>query len=211
MAASPNSMVQAELFAESRVCALPGLRYQTGFLSRAEELSLLNVICSLPLRPAQYRQWHANRRTVSYGGKYDFTANELLPAEPLPAFLFALRQRVGAWMGIAASHFNYALIAEYRCGTQLGWHRDVPNFESVVGVSLAGSARMRFRPYPPVSGHCKSAFTLDLEPRSVYAMQGSARWHWQHAVSATKMLRYSITFRTLAAKSVPRTAATVRC
>ena len=35
-----------------------------------------------------------------------------------------------------------------------------------------------------------------IEPRSIYAMQGAARWEWQHAVSATKMLRYSITFRT---------------
>jgi alkylated DNA repair dioxygenase AlkB len=203
-------MDQVELFAESQVCAICGLRYQKDFLSLAEELFLINVIQSLPLKETQYRQWHANRRTVSYGGKYDFTANELLPAQPVPEFLFALRQRVAAWMAIPASNFNHALVAEYRCGTQLGWHRDVSNFESVVGVSLAGAARMRFRPYPPVIGHRKAAFALDLEPRSIYAMQDSARWHWQHAVSATKVLRYSITFRTLAAKSVPRTPATVR-
>lgn len=34
--------------------------------------------------------------------------------------------------------------------------------------------------------------------RSAYAMRGAARWKWQHAISPTKELRYSITFRTLA-------------
>jgi alkylated DNA repair dioxygenase AlkB len=136
---------------------------------------------------------------VSFGGKYDFTAHELVPAEPIPLFLFALRARVGAWSGIAAAQFNHAIIAEYPTGTQLGWHRDVPHFESVVGVSLAGAARLRFRPYPPHVGRRKAPFAIDLEPRSIYSMQAVARWNWQHAVSPTKALRYSITLRTLAA------------
>jgi len=164
----------------------------------------MEVIGTLALKEAQYRQWRANRRTISFGGKYDFAANELLPAEPIPVSLFALRERIAVWSGIAALRFNHALIAEYRSGTQLGWHRDVPNFESVVGVSLAGPGRMRFRPYPPPTGNRRGAFALALEPRSVYFMQGSARWDWQHAISPTKALRYSITFRTLAAQRSQR-------
>jgi alkylated DNA repair dioxygenase AlkB len=109
-----------------------------------------------------------------------------------------LRECIAAWSGIAASAFNHALLAEYRSGTQLGWHRDVAHFGCVVGVSLAGPARLRFRPYPPRAAQRKTRFALDLEPRSVYCLQGPARWDWQHAVSATKTLRYSITFRTLA-------------
>jgi alkylated DNA repair dioxygenase AlkB len=38
---------------------------------------------------------------------------------------------------------------------------------------------------------------LELAPRSAYRMQGAARWQWQHSISATRTLRYSITFRTL--------------
>jgi hypothetical protein len=38
---------------------------------------------------------------------------------------------------------------------------------------------------------------MDLEPRSAYSITGHARWGWQHAISPTKELRYSITFRTL--------------
>lgn len=184
--------------------AVPGLKYQTNFLSAAEELALLQIIRSLDLREAQYRQWRANRRTVSFGGKYDFTAHELMPAEPIPPVLFALRARIAAWSGIDASQFNHAIIAEYRIGTQLGWHRDVSNFESVVGVSLAGAARMRFRPYPPRVGQRKTAFAIGLAPRSIYAMQEAARWEWQHAVSPTKALRYSVTLRTLVAGNLRR-------
>jgi alkylated DNA repair dioxygenase AlkB len=200
---STSAPAQAELFAVPQEFAIPGLKYQTNFLSAAEELALLETIRSLDLKEAQYRQWHAKRRTVSFGGKYDFTAHELVPAEPIPLFLFALRARVGAWSGIAAAQFNHAIIAEYPTGTQLGWHRDVPHFESVVGVSLAGAARLRFRPYPPRVDRRKAAFAIDLAPRSIYSMQAAARWNWQHSVSPTKALRHSITLRTLAAGNTP--------
>jgi len=191
--ASTIAPTQAQLFTEAQTFAIPGLKYQTNFVSLAEELSLLEIIRSIDLKEAQFRQWRANRRTVSFGGKYDFTAHELMPAAPIPPFLFALRTRIAAWSGIDASRFN-----------QLGWHRDVPHFESVVGVSLAGSARMRFRPYPPRIGARKTAFAIDLAPRSIYTLQAAARWDWQHAVSPTKALRYSITFRTLAAGNARR-------
>ena len=187
---------QGELFAA--VTPRPqGLVYRTGFLSPEEEAELLEAIRALPLEEARYKAWRARRRVVSYGGHYDFDRNELLPAvEPVPPFLEPLRGRVAAWTGISAADFSYALIAEYAPGTQLGWHRDVPSFEHVVGVSLGGAARMRFRPYPPKPGE-RSAFALDLEPRSAYALTGGARWGWQHAISPTRRLRYSITFRTL--------------
>jgi alkylated DNA repair dioxygenase AlkB len=132
---------------------------------------------------------------MSFGGRYDFSHHELLPAPEVPAFLHALRDKVAAWSGIAATDFNHAMITEYQPGTPLGWHRDVPDFESIVGVSLAGAARMRLRPYPPRKGD-RTALALTLEPRSVYSIRGEARWGWQHAISPTKALRYSITFRT---------------
>ncbi|HEY5103248.1 MAG TPA: alpha-ketoglutarate-dependent dioxygenase AlkB [Steroidobacteraceae bacterium] len=194
---SAGPLTQAELFAAASIGVVAGLRYQTDFLTTAEEIALLDVIATLPLQQAEYKQWRANRRTISYGGKYDFTANELLPAAPIATFRLDLRERIAIWCGIAPTEFDHALIAEYRTGTQLGWHRDVHKFGSVVGVSLAGPARMRFRPYPPLVGRRKTTFALDLEPRSVYCMQGAARWDWQHTISATKTLRYSITFRTL--------------
>jgi hypothetical protein len=39
-------------------------------------------------------------------------------------------------------------------------------------------------------------FALELAPRSAYMLHDEARWGWQHHVPPTKVLRYSITFRT---------------
>lgn len=191
---SESSPRQNELF--EPVGHPSGLRYRPDFLSAAEEAALLDAIRGLPLEEADYKGWKAKRRVVSYGGRYDFDSNVLESAEPIPEFLLPLRARVAVEAGIDEDALAQALVAEYRPGVQLGWHRDVPSFEDVVGVSLLGFARMRFRPYPP-SGRRRAAFALELAPRSLYVLRGDARWRWQHAVSPTKALRYSITFRTL--------------
>jgi len=185
---------QDDLFAENRYP--PGLLYRPDFLTAADEAALLDAIEALPLTEADYKGWKAKRRIVSYGARYDFGRSVLEPAAPVPAFLAPLRARIAAETGLGEDDLAYALVAEYREGVQLGWHRDVPSFETVVGVSLLGPARMRFRPYPPAPGHRRAAFALDLAPRSLYVLEGDARWRWQHAISPTKTLRYSITFRT---------------
>jgi alkylated DNA repair dioxygenase AlkB len=179
--------------------ALPdGMRYQRDLITAVEEGELLKFFGALAFQEARYKEWQARRRVVSYGGRYDFNLKQLLRAEPIASFLHPLRERIAAWSGIPARAFEQALINEYRPGTQLGWHRDAPDFEWVVGVSLAGSARMRLRPYPPAKGRGTEMRSLDLEPRSAYILSGAARWNWQHAISPTRELRYSITFRTLA-------------
>lgn len=174
-----------------------GLSYRPDFITPGEEALLLAAIAALPLQEAHYKEWTAKRRIVSYGGRYDFSRNKLLEAEPVPQFLHSLRERIAQWCDIPPARFSHAMIAEYRPGTRLGWHRDVPDFDSIVGVSLAGPARMRFRPYPPQKGKGRATVTLDLQARSVYMLEGAARWDLQHAISPTKSLRYSITFRSL--------------
>jgi alkylated DNA repair dioxygenase AlkB len=149
----------------------------------------------LPLAPAEYKEFRAKRRVASYGGRYDFSAQRLRDAEPIPAFLEPLRRRIATWAGRPAESFSHALIAEYTEGTRLGWHRDVPQFELVVGVSLLGPCRMRFRRYPP--GYRERSIAIELVPRSIYRLEGEARWEWQHSIPPTPSLRYSITFRTL--------------
>ena len=185
---------QDELFASDSL--LPGLTYRPEFIDRAEEASLVTLIGTLPLKEAQYREFTARRRIVSFGGSYDFTSHELRTAGAIPDSLHPLREKIAALMGVPADAINHALVAEYQPGSPLGWHRDVPEFELVAGVSLQGRARMRLRPYPHRKGD-RTALKLDLEPRSTYVMRGPARWNWQHAISATHELRYSITFRTL--------------
>jgi alkylated DNA repair dioxygenase AlkB len=174
-----------------------GFVYQAEFLTREEEAELLAIVRELPLEEAQYKQFTAKRRTVHYGGEYDFSRNQLDEAPPLPPFLMPLREKVARWVGIPAEEFVHGLVTEYSPGTPLGWHRDVPNFEVIVGVSLGGHARMRLRPYRPgEKNRREDVIALELEPRSAYMMRDTARWGWQHSISETKELRYSITFRT---------------
>jgi alkylated DNA repair dioxygenase AlkB len=189
-----SRVTQQELFGAS--APLPdGFAYAPDFLSATQEQELLEAIRALPFEQAHYRQWRARRRIVSFGGRYDFARNELLSAPPIPAFLLPLRAQVAQWAALSPQAIEHAMIAEYRPGTPLGWHRDVPSFEAIAGISLHGRARLRFRPWPPAQGG-RAARAINLEPRSAYAMRGAARWGWQHAVSPTPELRYSITFRT---------------
>jgi alkylated DNA repair dioxygenase AlkB len=187
---------QPDFFAER---ALPdGLEYRSDFLSIAEEQDLLANFATLQFKQARYKEYIARRRIVNYGAGYDFETNEVTAAPAIPEFLMPLRLKVAAWLHLDSDDFVQALISEYQPGTPLGWHRDVPEYELVAGISLASTARMRFRPYPPRTNKREGVFELDLEPRSAYVLARAARWQWQHSVPPTPALRYSITFRTKA-------------
>jgi alkylated DNA repair dioxygenase AlkB len=174
-----------------------GFRHEPLFLSREEEEHLLAEIRGLPLQEARYRQYTARRRTVSYGFEYDFNAGSLNSAPGFPPFLLPLRDKAANWLEVPPEALIHGLISEYRPGTPLGWHRDVPDFGRIFGVSLAGACRMRLRPWRPGGPQRRhDVIVLDLAPRSAYQMSGTARWGWQHSIAPTRELRYSITFRT---------------
>lgn len=179
-----------------------GFAYHAHFLDDAEAAALEQAIEGLPLAPARYHEYTARRRIASFGFGYDFAAGARTAAPAVPQFLLPLRDRLAAWAELAGEAFVQATVTEYETGTALGWHRDVPDFEVVAGVSLAGAGRMRFRPYPPASG-ARSRVAIDLAPRSAYLTRGAARWRWQHAISPTPGRRVSITFRTLRHRAPP--------
>jgi len=189
-----------------------GLRYHADFLSPAEEAALLREFGHLPFNEARFQQYTARRRVVRYGegeypASYGAAAEEINPRRPFPDFLVPLRHRVAAWSGVEETAFVHALLTEYRPGTPIGWHSDAPHFEVVAGISLAGTVRMKFRPYPEkgaARSTAGSVVELTLEPRSIYLMEGDIRWRWQHHIPQARELRYSITFRTLATSPRPR-------
>lgn len=186
-------MNQSSLFPP---CLPDGLAYKADFITQSDEQALIRNIAALPLTEARYKEYTARRRTMSFGSSFDYDRNISLPAPPMPEFLQGLRAQVAAWAQLPEATFVHTLIAEYRPGTPLGWHRDVPEFEIIAGVSLAGPAVLRFRPYPWSSERKRDMFAIELEPRSVYVLRDTMRWGWQHSVPAVDALRYSITFRT---------------
>lgn len=186
--------------------ALPkGLVYIPDGINFEEEAALLRVIGSLPFSEAQYREFTARRRIVSFGGRYDFTNRQLSAAPPIPEFLLPIRAHVASRLGVEAERLTHGLVTEYQPGTPIGWHRDAPAFEFTIGISLLGLCRMRLRPYvySPRKAARRTArsradtVTLLLEPRSIYLIRDDARWRWQHSIPPVPELRYSITFRAL--------------
>ena len=180
---------------DALVTSIPGLTYEREFLTPQEEILLINIIKSLPLHAARYKEYYARRRVVSFGGSFDFDSNKLLPAQPLDERLIGLKKRVAEWIGTPPERLVHALVSEYIAGTPLGWHRDAPDFERITGVSLGSRATLRFRPYPYAHQLVGQVRHLDVEPRSIYLMAGDARWKWQHCVEPTTEMRWSITFR----------------
>jgi len=145
----------------------------------------------------------ARRRVLHYGWNYSFETFRATPGPPIPEFLLSLRDRLAGFAGTEAVDLAEALITEYEPGAAIGWHRDAPPFGIVVAVSLAGACRMRFR-----RGQVRNWETAEVElaPRSAYAITGEARSKWQHHIPPTKVLRYSITFRTLRQSASKRNA-----
>lgn len=187
-----------------------GLVYRPDFVTREEELQFLETFAKLPLKHPSYGEegeYQAKRRMMSFGWTYDFDNNKLVKGPPLPLFFQPLQRRIAKWLGIPANQVVEALINEYPPGAQIGWHRDSEEFESIIGISLQGWARMRFRPLSSLKKETaemqKDVIVLEVEPRSAYIMQKEVRWKWQHSVAPVPELRYSITFRTLPSSARP--------
>jgi alkylated DNA repair dioxygenase AlkB len=169
-----------------------GFSCRQGFLSIREESDLLIQICDLGFRPFDFHGYMAKRRVVEYGLEYDFSSRRAAATHSIPGFLNPYKERVADWAGLRMDEIVEAIVTEYPAGAPIGWHRDVPRFELVFGISLKSSCRLRFKPFNS-EGQIVSVI---LEPRSVYIISG-ARWKYQHSIPAVTTLRYSITFRTL--------------
>ena len=181
-------MSQADLFADPLIA---GLEYREDFITRDEEQHLLRHLQVMDLAPFRFQGWTGNRKTQSYGWRYDFDDASFQPADPIPQWLAPLRDKAAEFAGDEIAH---ALIARYDPGAGIGWHKDRNVFERVVGVSLASPAVLRFRQR---TGSGFTRFNLPVEPRSAYLLSGEARHEWEHRIVPGDELRFSITFRTM--------------
>ncbi|HEX4438567.1 MAG TPA: alpha-ketoglutarate-dependent dioxygenase AlkB [Thermoanaerobaculia bacterium] len=185
----------------SRSAAPPeGFRYLSDLLAPEDESGLIARIRELPLKEFEFQGYIAKRRVVYYGWQYSYGERRLGPAEAIPEFLLPLRERAASFAGLAAADLVQALVAEYRRGTPIGWHRDKPMFGDVVGVSLLSPCVLRFRRRTGPSSWERHSLTA--EPRSAYLLSGPARNEWEHSIPAVAALRYSVTFRTLAKETI---------
>jgi DNA oxidative demethylase len=184
--------------------ALPGLRYGEEFLSRDEEAALIDRINSCDLSPFRFQGWLGKRLTATFGWRYDFDDGSFGRGEPIPDDLLPIRERAAAFAGLPSSALEQVLLIRYDVGAGIGWHRDRPVFEDVIGISLGTPAPLRFR------RRLEKGFdrvTVPVAPRSIYLLSGEARHAWEHSIAALEAPRWSITFRTLSEKGRAKAAA----
>ena len=173
---------------------IAGLRYREDVLSEPEEAEAVDRIRALDLSPFRFQGWTGKRLTHSFGWRYDFDDASFAETEPFPGWLLPLRDKAGAFAGIDPEAFVHALLVRYDPGVGIGWHRDRPVFEQVVGLSLGTAAVLRFR-QRTAAGFRRAS--VHVEPRSAYLLESEARHGWEHSIAPGDRLRYSITFRTL--------------
>ena len=173
-----------------------GFRYVPDFLAQEEEAALLDHVRSLEYQSVEMRGQVARRRVVHFGWRYGYESWRIEPAPPIPEAFHAVRARSAALIAVTEDALAEVIVTEYPPGAGIGWHRDAPQFGTVVGVSLLSACRMRFQ---RGTGKTRETRARELAPRSAYVLAGEVRWAWQHTIPATKATRYSITFRTLRA------------
>jgi len=186
--------VQPDLFGEA---GLAGLSQADEFVTPGEEQMLIASIDAADLSPFRFHGWLGKRLTASYGWRYDFDDASFAPAEAIPDWLLPLRAKAARFARLPPDELVQALLIRYDPGAGIGWHRDRPVFEHVLGISLGAPATMRFRRRKPGGFDRASAL---LAPRSIYHLTGEARHEWEHSIAAMDERRWSITFRSLSAK-----------
>ncbi|HEU4959509.1 MAG TPA: alpha-ketoglutarate-dependent dioxygenase AlkB [Sphingomonas sp.] len=187
-------MPQPDLF-DAPAPVLPGLATESDIVSPDEERALIAAIDATGPTPFRFQGWLGKRLTSSFGWSYDFDAGRLAETAAIPDFLLPVRARAAAFAGLDADALVHALLIRYDPGAGIGWHRDRPQFEHVVGISLGAAAVMRFRRRRE-GGFDRAA--LPLAPRSAYHLAGEARHRWEHSIAPIAETRWSITFRSLA-------------
>lgn len=186
--------MSVDLFGEPLIA---GLDYRPEFITPAEENALIGHLGEQDLSPFQFQGWTGKRLTRTFGWRYDFDDRSFAPSEPIPDWLEQLRAKAAAFASIGPGDFVHALLVRYDPGAGIGWHRDRPVFETVVGISLGSPATLRFRRRRP-GGFDR--ISVEVEPRSAYLLSGPARHEWEHSIAPGDTLRFSITFRTLSDK-----------
>ena len=176
---------------------IAGLRYADDVVSEAEQELLIDRLIATDLSPFRFHGWLGNRKTKSFGWRYDFEDASFAPTDAMPGWLIPLRDTAAQFAGIQPDDFVHVLLARYDPGAGIGWHRDRDVFDRVVGISLAAPAILRFRRRNP-RGFDRTR--LEVARRSAYLLSGEVRRDWEHSIAPGDELRFSITFRTLSEK-----------
>src|SRR3954453_17912514 len=111
-----------------------GFLYRPDFFTPAEEQELLTRFGELRFDEIVMKGVVARRTAVRYGLGYDY--DRRVPTEgaaPIPDWLVPVRDRAADLAGLRSDELVQVLIQRYPEGAPIGWHRDSPAYEFVVG------------------------------------------------------------------------------
>lgn len=165
------------------VPAIAGLRYIRDFIDQQKHDELL---CQIDASP-----WLTDlkRRVQHYGYKYDYksrSVNYSMRIGPLPQWAEELAD-ILCERRLTLERPDQVIVNEYRPGQGIASHVDcVPCFtDTIISLSLGSPCVMEF-----TNKETGQVLPLLVEPRSLFIMQGEARFAWMHGIPARKTDKY---------------------
>ncbi|TZG25768.1 alpha-ketoglutarate-dependent dioxygenase AlkB [Sphingomonas montanisoli] len=195
--ATQSDLFGASVDGPSAEGGVAGLSAWDGVVTSGEEAALIAAIDACALSPFRFQGWEGKRLTASFGWRYDFDTGAFGPTEPMPDWLLPVRDRAAALAGLAVDALVQALVIRYDPGAGIGWHRDRPQFEHVIGLSLGSAATLRLRRRTAAGRSGFARASAPLTPRGLYHLTGDVRQLWEHSIAPGDVPRWSITFRSL--------------
>jgi alkylated DNA repair dioxygenase AlkB len=177
-----------------------GFTYHPDFLSESEEHDLLKYVATLEFHPFNFHGYEGKREVASYGYDYSFEKKKIDEGKVIPDFFRPLISKVAGKVFLNENEFAELLVTRYPVGAVINWHRDAFPFELIAGISLQADCTFRLRPHEKTKQSRSSLLSFKVKRRSLYIMQGAARYDWQHSTAPVDDIRYSITLRTLKQK-----------
>ncbi|NPC58500.1 alpha-ketoglutarate-dependent dioxygenase AlkB [Caenimonas soli] len=185
-------MLTPDLFGEPQFPE--GFRYAPDVLSTADERLLVRRFEDLALQAFEFRGYSANRRIYTFGHKYVFAGQKPRADSSIPDYLRPLTEIAAHITGKPTEAFEQVMVTQYPPGAGIGWHRDRPVYEDIVGISFLAPCHLRLRQRQSDGSWVRRA--APIEPRSAYLLSREVRDEWQHSIAAMDEPRYSVTLRT---------------
>lgn len=156
------------------------VQVESDWISEQEESFLLKQIAALPVSQAG-DPGNGRSRIYRYGNGLDYGSH--LVSSAFPDFTSGLVQRLDSRR---TPRVTSVTINVYQPGTCIRPHKDSrQSGECITVLSLAAPATMRF----------SDGRTFEMLPRSLFEMEGKARWDLEHEILPVQQHRVSIVFR----------------
>ena len=149
---------------------IAGLDYRDELISASRGARADRAADALDLAPFRFHGWLGNRKTQSFGWRYDFDDASFAPAEPIPDWLQPLRDKAAAFAGLSRR-----TISSTSCSPAT-----IPAPASA-GTATATCSRRSSASRSARRRRCASASarrrgfrraSLDVAPRSAYLLVG---------------------------------------